>query len=96
MKQGKGRGTRVQGKVKWRRDNNHTDDVVPSCADLLPYAKPGSTAAIQLAANHIGDAFGQDIAINAIGEPPQIENATWNTFATVVDPDTFWGGFTYY
>ena len=73
-------------------DSSAGGGVVPSCADLLPYAKPNSLMANQLAANHITDVFGRDIAINAIDLPPQITHATYDNFAEVV-PTDFWSPY---
>ncbi|MEP6714826.1 MAG: hypothetical protein ABJC09_04590 [Terriglobia bacterium] len=73
--------------------NGIPDGVTPSCADLLPFARPGSPAAAQLAANRVHDALGRPIAINAIGKQPQLHPVSLDQFAPAVEdsPQEFWG-----
>jgi type II secretory pathway pseudopilin PulG len=78
--------------------NGVSDGVVPTCADLLPYARPGSLAATQLAVNRVHDVLGRSIAINAIGKPVQLNTVSWDQFEPVVgdSPQAFWGEFGHY
>ena len=78
--------------------NGIPEGVTPSCADLLPYARAGSPAAAQLAVNRVHDVLGRAIAINAIGELPQLNTNRWDQFAGVVGdpPQVFWGDFGHY
>ena len=66
--------------------------VVPSNADLLPYAKPGTALAIQLAANYVNDVLGNPIATNAIDSQVQITNASYNALSDVA-PMSFWSPY---
>jgi len=78
--------------------NNVPDGVTPTCADLLPYARQGSPAAAQMAANRLHDVLGRPIAINAIGKLPQLNAVSWDQFAPVAEdnPKAFWGEFGHY
>ena len=78
--------------------NKLPDGAIPTCADLLPYARPGSPAAAQLAANRLHDVLGRSIAISAVGEPPRINPQSWEQFAPVLgdSPRAFWGEFGHY
>jgi type II secretory pathway pseudopilin PulG len=71
------------------------DGVCPTCADLLPFAEPGSLMASQLTANRITDIFGREIEVNAIDQPPQITRATYDTLSDVV-PRSFWRPYSDY
>lgn len=75
--------------------NGIPDGVIPSCADLLPFARQGSPAAAQLAANRVHDVLGRPIAINAIGQLPQLNTVSRDQFAPAVEdgPQEFWGEF---
>ncbi len=78
--------------------NSVPDGVTPTCADLLPYARQGSPAAAQLAANRVHDVLGRPIAISAVGKPPRLNPISWDQFAPVVDdsPQAYWGEFGHY
>ena len=69
--------------------------VCPTCADLLPFAEPGSLMAGQLTANRVTDMFGREIEVNAINQPPQITHETYDTFSGVV-PRSFWRPYSDY
>jgi len=71
------------------------DGVIPSCADLLPFARQGSLAAAQLAANRVHDVLGRPIGINAIGQLPKLSPVSLDQFAPAVEDDSpeFWGEF---
>jgi len=85
-------------KEMYAADNGMPYGVTPSCADLLPYARAGSPAAAQLATNRVHDVLGRPIAINAIGQLPQLNSVSWDQFAGVVGepPQVFWGDFGHY
>ena len=85
-------------KEMYAADTGMPYGVTPSCADLLPYARVGSPAAAQLATNRVHDVLGRPIAINAIGQLPQLNTVSWDQFAGVVGepPQVFWGDFGHY
>lgn len=76
-------------------DSSAGAGVYPTCADLLPFAEPGSLMASQLTANRITDIFGREIEVNAIDQPPQLKRATCDTLSDVV-PRNFWRPYSSY
>ena len=85
-------------KEVYAEKNGVPSGVTPSCTDLLPYTRRESILAAQLATDRVHDTLGRAIAINPIGEQPQIKTMSWDQFSSVVgdSPQAFWGEFGHY
>ncbi len=82
-------------KEQYAIENSKGGTLVPAYADLIPYIKKGSHLYNDLVAGKATDILGNDITINSVDLPPQVNATTKSALNSVLgsNPADFWGAY---